>query len=138
MSPLRSVTARKISEKATYQEGKGCRAKRGRKFYVPRREKAPHEVRSGVTYRTVPRFTWQQNLRTETGKGIALRYRIEYRAGSNNIPLKSLWYVEFSTELRAPVSSFLVRSSRRRDCSLKPWYVAIFRDVLLPSWYVGT
>ena len=85
MSPLRSVTARKISEKATYQEGKGCRAKRGRKFYVPRRERAPHEVRSGATYRTVPREARQQNLRTETGKGIALRYRIEYRAGSRNL-----------------------------------------------------
>ena len=135
-------------------------------------------MRSGakLTYRTVPREARQQNLRTETGKGIALRYRIEYRAGSRNlrnvavgvIPMgdiithhpvldlsvyhsdyvatgatsrdcsPALWYVEFSTALRAPVSSFLVRSSRRRDCSLKPWYVAIFRDVLLPSWYVGT
>ena len=44
-----------------------------------------HEVRSGAAYRTVPREARQQNVRTEKGKGIALRYRIEYRVGSNNM-----------------------------------------------------
>ncbi len=42
-------------------------------------------MRSGATHRTVPREARQQNLRTETGKGIVLRYRIEYRAGSRNL-----------------------------------------------------
>ena len=76
-------------KKLRTKKGKGAARSAARKFYVPRRERAPHEVRSGATYRTVPREAWQQSVRTEKGKGIALRYRIEYRAGSNNIPLKS-------------------------------------------------
>ena len=43
MSPLHSLPARKISRKATYQEERRCRAKRGRKFYVPRSGRAGRE-----------------------------------------------------------------------------------------------
>ena len=43
MLPLHSLPARKISQKATYQEERRCRAKRGRKFYVPRSGRACRE-----------------------------------------------------------------------------------------------